>query len=317
MEYNFDLNILIYYSRTSYKLLFQRPHQIMTHYDNTWTKIFITNENIDEYNSKYNLYIISYINRKHIYKYLQNKNIVIYYTDPRRYNEIIGFKNNFPNTKILFDLIDAPLEEFTVWQKNLNSSVLDADFVTYSHPKLIEFLHNINIDKKYHYVSNGCDYNHFIQAKNKIYPKPIEIPETNKLILGYYGAFSHWIDWDIVKKYADENIYHIIMIGGIEGIKDYDIRFEHSNITWISHKPYEEIPLYLSWFDVCFLPFKDIELNKYVNPCKLWEYKITDKPIIKYNINVSEDDNDDNDDNNNEEIITYDIICEKIKNIIS
>ena len=55
------------------------------------------------------------------------------------------------------------------------------------------------------------------------------------------------------------------------------MRFEHANITWLDHKSYDELPYYLSWFDKCFLPFKDCELTKYVNPCKLWEYMASEK----------------------------------------
>ena len=28
-------------------------------------------------------------------------------------------------------------------------------------------------------------------------------------------------------------------------------------------------------------------MNKYVNPCKLWEYMASEKEIIKYNVNIN------------------------------
>ena len=83
------------------------------------------------------------------------------------------------------------------------------------------------------------------------------------------------------------------------------MRFEHTNITWLDHKPYDELPYYLSWFDKCFLPFKDCELTKYVNPCKLWEYMASGKEIIQHNVNMDVD-----------EIVTYDDVCKNIINII-
>ena len=66
---------------------------------------------------------------------------------------------------------------------------------------------------------------------------------------------------------------------------------------------HDELPYYLSWFDKCFLPFKDCELTKYVNPCKLCEYMASEKEIIKYNVNMD-----------CSKIIPYDIICNKILN---
>jgi len=74
---------------------------------------------------------------------------------------------------------------------------------------------------------------------------------------------------------------------------------------WLDHKPYDELPYYLSWFDKCFLPFKDCELIKYVNPCKLWEYMASEKEIIKYNVNMDVD-----------EIISYKQITEVLNLII-
>ena len=310
MEKFTNENIIIYYSKNSYKLLYQRPHQILRNFDNSWEKIFITSDLVREYIPNYNLHVWMYTKRRLIFKNItQIHKVIIYYTDPRLFDEIIEFKNTFPNTKVLFDLIDAPLEEFVIWKPNLSKALENCDYLIYSHPKLIDFINFDKIITKPHYISNGCDYELFKQAIKPIYPRPDDLPKFSSLIdkkiLGYYGAFSHWIDWDIVKKYADSGLYHLVMIGGIENSPDYNIRFIHPNITWISHKPYEELVIYLSWFDECFLPFKKIELNKYVNPCKLWEYMASEKPIIKYNIEIDDS-----------KIQKYSDICENIKNII-
>ena len=228
--------------------------------------------------------------------------IILYYTDSRLYHEISMLKAS----KVIFDLIDPPIEEFAVWKANLASSVKHATIVTYSHPELINFLKPIDINKEYHYISNACDLNHFSKAKNRIGKRPYDFPKTNKPILGYYGAFAQWLDYNIIRRYADENIYHIVMIGGIRNIPTYNMKFKHANITWLDHKPYNELPYYLSWFDKCFLPFKNCEVTKYVNPCKLWEYMASEKEIIKHNVNM-----------NVNSIVTYNRVCRILNNIIS
>ena len=301
---NINIKSFIYYSKTSWKLLFQRPHQIMRHFDNNYLKCFITSDDIVKYEEKYNLLVLPYKLKDCLFNLINNYNI--YYTDPRLYYEILDLKEYNKTDKILFDLIDAPIGEFIVWRENLNKSVNMANFVIYSHPKLLEYLNNINILKEYYYISNACDYEYFSLAKDRFFPKPCDIQHINKPILGYYGAFSEWIDYDLIKKYADEDIYHILMIGGIKSVNNYNIRFKHSNITWLDHKPYEEIVKYLSWFDICFLPFKECELNKYVNPCKLWEYMATEKQIIKTNIDIE-----------CKNIIKYIDECKKIKDILN
>ncbi len=280
-------NLFLYYSSVDYFTLVQRPHQILRHFCNSYIKIF-RQDNLDSnffFDEKYNVIVLgkSYFNliSEHIYK--NKNNIIIYHNNPDFYSEI---KNLNINKIILYDLIDAPIDEFNIWNNNLQNAVNNSNIVIYSHPELINYLKQINPTKEYYYLSNACEYELFSKAKNRIYPRPDDIPITNKPILGYYGAFSNWIDYNLIKQYADSNKYHILMIGGLPNNLKYNIRFEHKNITWLDHKPYEELPIYLSWFDKCFLPFKDCELNKYVNPCKYWEYLASGKEIFKHNINI-------------------------------
>lgn len=322
---DFNQNILLYYAKTSYTLLYQRPHQIMRHFDKSWTKIFLTNEPIREYIKDFNLYVWSYSKRNSILSNINTNmntgtntntstntnthNLTVYFTDSRMYNEILDLKIKFPQMKIVYDLIDAPLNEFEIWKPYMTTCIKQADYVTYSHPKLIEYITPYR-KSNVHYISNACDYEMFSKAKNRIYPMPKEFEEiqhltVDKKILGYYGAFSHWIDMDIVKKLADDSRFHVVMIGGIPSSPDYNVRFQHPNITWIDHKPYEQVAHYLSWFDICLLPFKNIKLSEYVNPCKLWEYVATDKPIFIFNINVEHDN-----------ICTYRQVCDDLKCII-
>jgi glycosyltransferase involved in cell wall biosynthesis len=294
----------VYYSQNAWSLLFQRPHQLIRFFDNEYLKIFITNENIIEYDEKYNVLVVPRNYRNIIINYLKYKNNdenIIYYTDPRLYDEIETIKKNI-KIKILFDLIDPPIDEFAIWKPNLHNSVLNADYVSYSHPDLIIFLNDISTEREFYYISNGCDYEHFSKAKERIDSRPYDFPMTSKKILGYYGAFAEWLDYDLIKQYADDGKYHIVMIGGIKN--GYNNQFKHDNITWLEHKKYENLPYYLSWFDVCFLPFKDCELTKYVNPCKLWEYMASEKEIIMSNVNI-----------NNSEIIKYEELCLQVKNI--
>ena len=295
---NKDRQVFLYYSKTRWSQLFQRPHQIMRFMNKDYLKIFLTSDDICEYEESNNLLIINYKFKNIIFN--NYKDIIIYFTDTRLYNEI----ENLPGGK-LFDLIDAPINEFEVWRPNLEVSVKNSDYVMYSHPDLVTYLNEIDNKKTCHYISNACDYEHFSQTKDRIDTKPDEFKKIDKPILGYYGAFSEWLDYDIIRKHADKGDFHIVMIGGIPNNPAYNIRFDHPNITWLDHKSYDVLPHYLSWFDTCFLPFKDCELTKYVNPCKLWEYMASEKEIIKYNVNMNVD-----------KIITYDDVCEKINLIL-
>ena len=271
----------------------------MRFFDKIFNKVFIGNIENVEIDEKYGVLIVPYHLKDCVFNFINNNDKYLYFTDSRLYNEITD-KSEY---KKIYDLIDAPIGEFEVWKLNLEKCVKNSNYVIYSHPDLINFLNEIDNNREYTYISNACDYEHFSQAKNKIGQRPIDFPQTDKPLLGYYGAFSEWLDYDIIRKHADENKYHIIMIGGIQGNTKYNMRFEHSNITWLDHKSYDELSYYLSWFDKCFLPFKDCELTKYVNPCKLWEYMASGKEIIKHNVNMDVT-----------EIITYSDVCDNLYN---
>lgn len=290
----------IYYSKIKYEILCQRPHQIMKHFSKTFNKIFIGDIDNVKYEENNNLLVVPYQLKECIFHFMNNSKCILYYTDSRLFDEVKKL-----NKTLLYDLIDAPINEFEVWKPNLEKCIKQSDEVMYSHPDLNHFLNEIDSDKTYHYISNACDDEHFSKSKERIGKRPSEFPKTEKPILGYYGSFAEWLDYDMIRKYANNGQYHIVMIGGIQGNPKYNIRFNHPNITWIDHKPYKELPYYLSWFDKCFLPFKDCELTKYVNPCKLWEYMVSGKEIIKYNVNMD-----------SSKIVTYKSECEKIKKIM-
>jgi hypothetical protein len=302
VQINIDKNTIIYYSKTNYKHLFQRSHQIMHFFDKSFNKIFIGFTNKIRYKKKYNLWIVPYKNKTKIYELFNtyNAKLITYYTDPRLYNEIENLKG-----EKMFDLIDAPIDDLIIWKSTIETCVIMADYVIYSHQELVTFLNDIDNTKTYYYISNGCDYDMFSQSKNRIGERPLDFPKTDKQILGYYGSFAKWLDYDVIRTYADKEIYHIVMIGGIPNCPRYNIRIEHSNITWLEYKPYDELPYYLSWFDVCFLPFKNCEITKYINPCKLWEYMASEKEIIKTNVNI-----------NCSIIIKYEDECKKFLNLL-
>ena len=85
-NYFYKKNILIYYSNTSYELLFQRPHQIMR-FMKDYQKIFIGKCNNIKFEKKYNLTVIPYNKKNDIINKL-DENSIIYYTDSRLFDEV-------------------------------------------------------------------------------------------------------------------------------------------------------------------------------------------------------------------------------------
>jgi len=126
-------------------------------------------------------------------------------------------------------------------------------------------------------VPNGTDFFHF---SSEIQDMPDEIKGLGGPIIGYYGAISDWFDSELVGSLARSRPdWNFILIGHtfgadtnpLEGLK---------NIFILGEKPYDLLPSYLHFFDVCIIPFKKTQLTEATNPVKLFEYLSAGKPVV-------------------------------------
>ena len=200
----------------------------------------------------------------------------MYYTDPN----MVSYIDTIKPMISIFDLIDNPVEEFDCWQKSLQESIKQSNIVIYSAKYLKQVIKENVPNKECYYIGNGCDFSNFNAAKKRIQPKPKEIVNRGNKVIGYYGSISSWMDQTLVKKIADMDNVHVVMIGGLKNCSRYNMKFHHHNITWIDHVPYKDLPRYLSWFDICMIPFKNTEMMKGCNPIKLYEYCAAGKLIV-------------------------------------
>ena len=60
----------------------------------------------------------------------------------------------------------------------------------------------------------------------------------------------------------------------------FEALIEKKNVHYAGEIPRETIPHYLQYVVVCLMPLKRIELNRYADPLKLWEYLAVGKPIV-------------------------------------
>ena len=201
-------------------------------------------------------------------KYVKGKTI-LYFNNPGFVRLIKKYKYDVS----VFELVDNPTDEFSDMTTHLTEAVKMADRLSLTSRVMERFLQG----RKYELIPNGTDWHHFKYAENKL-KKPKDFPKTEKPIIGYYGAHASWVDWDLVRKIANISKYHVVMIGRMA--KGYTHCFEHENITWLPVKPYAILPYYLSWFDVCMIPFKLTNMIKGCDPIKFYEYSAAGKPIV-------------------------------------
>ena len=122
-------------------------------------------------------------------------------------------------------------------------------------------------------IRNGTEYAHFHQAFGGNESNP-------RKIIGYYGAVSHWFDFDMIEYLSRRFPQHdIVLIGDVVAGADRLQRL--SNVQLLGIKPYTELPDYLKTFDVCLIPFDaSIDLIKATNPVKFYEYLSAGKKIV-------------------------------------
>ena len=131
-------------------------------------------------------------------------------------------------------------------------------------------------------ITNGVEYGHFDQKSDEI---PIEIEKivkSGKPVIGYFGAFAKWFDYELVEKVAQRfPNWEILLIG-----QDYDGSIhasnikQYSNIHVVGPINYKQLPKYAQYFSVSTIPFLINDITESTSPIKLFEYMALGKPIV-------------------------------------
>lgn len=137
------------------------------------------------------------------------------------------------------------------------------------------FLHDIaeKYARNITIVRNGTEVEHFYKAKEMEHHK-------ERPVVGYYGAVSHWFDWEKVCYVAEKMPQVDVVIIG--EVTEYREKLEkYKNIKLLGEKKYDELPKHLAYFDVCLIPFDtSTDLIKATNPVKFYEYLSAGKRIV-------------------------------------
>ena len=157
-------------------------------------------------------------------------------------------------------------------------------FVVVTADKLKEDIEKKRGTEKLVFACNGVDYEHYQNIDNAFkFDETFEqILKQDKPIIGYYGAFASWFDYDMVINLAKKRPeYNIVLIGS-----KYDDSLEKSNIEklenvyFLGTKDYKILKNYASRFNICTVPFIINDITKATSPLKIFEYMALEKPIV-------------------------------------
>lgn len=270
------MHSILYPPTVNYDWMFQRPQQLMRQFARLGWKSYYMNPPAPGHASRTNetemreenLFLISGGN---IPEDIMNKKI-FFFSCPKHVEECGRFKEDI----VIFDNLDEPVEQFSVWAPWYEKALRRADLVTCSSQKLYDQAQKIA--SKVILIPNGTDYDHFSRAQDRVLPVPNDMANRGRPIIGYYGALASWVDWELISKLAiDIPQATIILIGPKFGVGELP---KHPNIVELGLKNYSELPAYLQMFDVAIIPFKVTEMIESCNPIKMWEYLSAGIPVV-------------------------------------
>lgn len=140
--------------------------------------------------------------------------------------------------------------------------------------------HAKSLNKNVHMIRNGSDYEKFsnLEKNGKL------DCFGEKPIIGYFGAITDWLDFDLMEYVVKENREKIfIFIGSLNSIGVRKL-YKYSNVYFLGEKNYTDLSGYLAYFDVCTIPFVLNDLIKSTNPVKFYEYIASGKPVVSVDL---------------------------------
>jgi UDP-galactopyranose mutase len=132
-------------------------------------------------------------------------------------------------------------------------------------------------------MPSSIDANHFMKARLKL-EDPADQKNISHLRLGFFGVIDERLDSHLLERVASlRPDWNIIMIGPVVKIDPASLP-QQKNIHYLGMKDYQELPNYISGWDVAILPFARNESTRFISPTKTPEYLAAGKPVVSTSI---------------------------------
>ena len=122
-----------------------------------------------------------------------------------------------------------------------------------------------------HPFPSSVDTTHFARARAGL-PEPGDQAGLPRPRLGYYGVIDERLDLGLIDALARAHPeWSIVMVGPLAKIAPEDLP-RAPNIHWLGQRAYDQLPAYLSGWDVALMPFAMNEATRFISPTKTPEY---------------------------------------------
>ena len=130
-----------------------------------------------------------------------------------------------------------------------------------------------------HCFPSSVDVKHFAKARSTMIeaPQQVSIPHPR---FGFFGVIDERLDVPLLRALAEAHPeWQIVMVGPVVKI-DQSVLPDNPNIHYLGQRKYDELPAFLSGWDVCLLPFARNDATRFISPTKTLEYMAAEKPIV-------------------------------------
>jgi glycosyltransferase involved in cell wall biosynthesis len=126
---------------------------------------------------------------------------------------------------------------------------------------------------------SSIDKKHFGTARH-MKQEPADQASIPSPKFGFYGVIDERFDIELVREVAEKKPdWHFVLIGPVVKI-DPETLPRRENIHYLGSKKYNELPAYLSGWDIAMISFALNESTQYISPTKTPEYLAGGKPVI-------------------------------------
>lgn len=132
-----------------------------------------------------------------------------------------------------------------------------------------------------HCFPSSVDHAHFGQTGVPDHPDQAGMARPR---LGYYGVIDERLDLALMAAAADAHPdWQWVMVGPVVKIDPASLP-QRPNLHWMGQRRYDELPAFLSGWDVCLMPFALNASTRFISPTKTLEYLAAGKPAVSTDI---------------------------------
>jgi glycosyltransferase involved in cell wall biosynthesis len=135
-----------------------------------------------------------------------------------------------------------------------------------------------------HSFPSSVDVPHFAQARRHVAPPPADQARIPGPRFGFCGVVDERMDLALLEGVARARpTWQLVVLGPVVKINEADLP-RLPNLHYLGSKTYEELPAYLSGWDVALMPFAKNDATRFISPTKTPEYLAAGKPVVSTSI---------------------------------